>query len=233
VTQSLLVVEDEADIAELLRRVFSKEGFDVGVARDGLSALEALRHATPDLVVLDWMLPELSGIEVLKEMRARPETRMVPVILLTARRDEIDRVLGLELGADDYVTKPFSSRELVLRIRGLLKRGERPSDPDREGALRLGPIEIHLADHRAFVGGKPLSLTLTEFRLLEDLVRAKGRVRTRETLLAEVWGYDSEVLSRTVDTHVRRLRSKLADAADWLVTVRGVGYRIQDPAEQG
>lgn len=230
-TQSLLVVEDESDIAELLRRVFSKEGFQVGVANDGPAALEALRRELPDLVVLDWMLPGLSGIDVLKEMRARSETRMIPVILLTARHEEIDRVLGLELGADDFVTKPFSSRELVLRIRGLLKRGERPVDAT-EGALRLGPIEIHAADHRALVSGKVLSLTLTEFRLLEDLVRAKGRVRTRETLLAEVWGYDSEVLSRTVDTHVRRLRSKLRDAADWLVTVRGVGYRIQDPADE-
>jgi two-component system phosphate regulon response regulator PhoB len=231
VMQRLLVVEDESDIAELLSRVFSREGFEVGVAKDGLSALEAVRRDPPDLVVLDWMLPELSGIEVLKEMRARPETRMVPVILLTARREEIDRVLGLELGADDYVTKPFSSRELVLRIRGLLKRGQRKADP-KEGPLRAGPIEIHTSDHRAIVGGKTLSLTLTEFRLLEDLVRAKGRVRTRETLLSEVWGYDSEVLSRTVDTHVRRLRSKLREASDWLVTVRGVGYRIQDPAKE-
>jgi len=231
VRQRLLVVEDELDIAELLCRVFSREGFDVGVANDGLTALDALRRDPPDLVVLDWMLPELSGIEVLKEMRTHPETRMIPVILLTARREEIDRVLGLELGADDYVTKPFSSRELVLRIRGLLKRGERPVDP-KEGALILGPIEIHAADHRAIVAGNTLTLTLTEFRLLEDLVRAKGRVRTRETLLNEVWGYDSEVLSRTVDTHVRRLRSKLGEAADWLVTVRGVGYRIQDPADE-
>jgi two-component system phosphate regulon response regulator PhoB len=231
VAHRLLVVEDESDIAELLSRVFAREGFQVGVARDGLTALESMRREIPDLVVLDWMLPELSGIEVLKEMRARPETRMVPVILLTARREEIDRVLGLELGADDYVTKPFSSRELVLRIRGLLKRGERKAD-SMEGVLRLGPIEIHAADHRAVVLGRVLSLTLTEFRLLEDLVRAKGRVRTRETLLSEVWGYDSEVLSRTVDTHVRRLRSKLREAADWLVTVRGVGYRIQDPAEE-
>ena len=231
VTPRLLVVEDESDIAELLTRVFSREGFQVGVARDGVSALDAVRREPPDLVVLDWMLPELSGIEVLKELRARPETRQVPVILLTARREEIDRVLGLELGADDYVTKPFSSRELVLRIRGLLKRGERAVDPN-EGALKLGPIEIHPADHRAIVGGRPLSLTLTEFRLLEDLVRARGRVRTRETLLSEVWGYDSEVLSRTVDTHVRRLRSKLREASDWLVTVRGVGYRIQDPVDE-
>jgi two-component system phosphate regulon response regulator PhoB len=231
VTQSLLVVEDESDIADLLRRVFSKEGFEVGVANDGLTALEALKRTPPDLVILDWMLPEISGIEVLKEMRARPETRMVPVILLTARKEEIDRVLGLELGADDYVTKPFSARELVLRIRGLLKRGERHVDP-AEGVLKRGPIEIHAAEHRAVVAGRPVSLTLTEFRLLEDLVRAKGRVRTRETLLSEVWGYDSEVLSRTVDTHVRRLRTKLGPASDWLVTVRGVGYRIQDPADE-
>ena len=228
-THRILVVEDETDIAELLRHVFTREGFLVGVARDGLMALEAARQEKPDLVVLDWMLPELSGIDVLKELRGRSETRAVPVILLTARREEIDRVLGLELGADDYVTKPFSSRELVLRIRGLLKRGELRPSPEG-GPVRAGPIEIQPADHRALVDGKPLVLTVTEFRLLEDLVRARGRIRTRETLLSEVWGYDSEVLSRTVDTHVRRLRTKLGPAADWLVTVRGVGYRIQDPS---
>ena len=228
--QRLLVVEDEVDIADFLSRVFTKEGWEVGVANSGLTALEAVRREPPDLVVLDWMLPEMSGIEVLKELRARAETRLVPVIMLTARREEIDRVLGLELGADDYVTKPFSARELILRIRGLLKRGERPVDP-MEGTLKLGPIEVRAADHRATVSGKPITLTLTEFRLLEDLVRARGRVRTRETLLSEVWGYDSEVLSRTVDTHVRRPRSA-SSAADWLVTVRGVGYRIQDPADE-
>ncbi|HEX4826561.1 MAG TPA: response regulator [Candidatus Polarisedimenticolaceae bacterium] len=227
----ILVVEDETDIAELLRHVFTREGFIVGVAKDGLMALEAARQEKPDLVVLDWMLPELSGIDVLKELRGRAETRTVPIILLTARREEIDRVLGLELGADDYVTKPFSSRELVLRIRGLLKRNE--VRPEAEvNPVRAGPIEIQPADHRALVDGKALVLTVTEFRLLEDLVRARGRIRTRETLLSEVWGYDSEVLSRTVDTHVRRLRTKLGPAADWLVTVRGVGYRIQDPAVQ-
>ena len=226
--QSLLVVEDETDIAELLRRVFSKEGWNVGVANTGLAALSAVRREPPDLIVLDWMLPELSGIEVLKEIRRHPDTRMVPVIMLTARHDEIDRVLGLELGADDYVTKPFSARELILRIRGLLKRREGTADP-AEGTLKLGPIEVRSSDHRAAVAGNPLTLTLTEFRLLEDLVRARGRVRTRETLLSEVWGYDSEVLSRTVDTHVRRLRTKLGIAADWLVTVRGIGYRIQAP----
>jgi two-component system phosphate regulon response regulator PhoB len=224
----LLVVEDEIDIAELLRHVLTKEGFQVAVAHDGLTALEGIRRERFDLIILDWMLPELSGIDVLKELRTRPDTRAVPVVLLTARREEIDRVLGLELGADDYVTKPFSTRELVLRVRGLLKRGERQDEP--AGApLRAGPIEIMSEDHRALVEGKPMTLTVTEFRLLEDLVRAKGRVRTRETLLSEVWGYDSEVLSRTVDTHVRRLRTKLGIAADWLVTVRGVGYRIQAP----
>jgi len=228
-TQRILVVEDETDIAELLRHVFVKEGFQVGVAHDGMTALEAIGREPPDLVVLDWMLPELSGIDVLKEIRARGEMRAVPVILLTARREEIDRVLGLELGADDYVTKPFSSRELVLRIRGLLKRGEVRLDPAAP-VVKAGPIEIQPADHRAMVAGRPLTLTVTEFRLLEDLVRARGRVRTRETLLSEVWGYDSDVLSRTVDTHVRRLRSKLGEASEWLVTVRGVGYRIQDPA---
>ena len=224
----VLVVEDEESFSDALSFMLRKEGFEVGIASTGTDAVAQFDQNGADVVLLDLMLPGMSGTEVCRTLRQRSR---VPIIMVTAKDGEVDKVVGLELGADDYVTKPFSSRELVLRIRGLLKRGERPVDP-KEGALRLGPIEIHAADHRAIVGGKLLTLTLTEFRLLEDLVRAKGRVRTRETLLAEVWGYDSEVLSRTVDTHVRRLRSKLGDAADWLVTVRGVGYRIQDPADE-
>ena len=227
--ETVLVVEDEPDIAELLHYVLTQEGFHVETAPDGRTALERARHVHPSLVVLDLMLPEVPGMEVLKALKGAPETRGARVILLTAKKDELDRVLGFELGADDYVTKPFSPRELVLRAKAVLKRGT--DIPAAEaGRIRSGPIEVDLENHVVLLQGKALRLTLTEFRLLADLVRARGRVRSREALLAEVWGYDSEVLSRTVDTHVRRLRHKLGPASAWLVTVRGVGYRVQEPA---
>jgi two-component system phosphate regulon response regulator PhoB len=227
--ETVLVVEDEPDIAELLQYVLTQEGFHVETAPDGRTALERARHVHPSLVVLDLMLPEVPGMEVLKALKGAPETRGARVILLTAKKDELDRVLGFELGADDYVTKPFSPRELVLRAKAVLKRGA--DVPAAEsGRIRSGPIEVDLENHVVLLQGKALRLTLTEFRLLADLVRARGRVRSREALLAEVWGYDSEVLSRTVDTHVRRLRHKLGPASAWLVTVRGVGYRVQEPA---
>jgi two-component system phosphate regulon response regulator PhoB len=229
--ETVLVVEDEPDIAELLQYVLAQEGFRVEAAHDGRTALERARRLQPSLVVLDLMLPEMSGMEVLKGIRGAPETRGARVILLTAKTDELDRVLGFELGADDYVTKPFSPRELVLRAKAVLKRGIEP-EPLEGARIRSGPIEVDLENHVALIQGKALRLTLTEFRLLADLVRARGRVRSREALLAEVWGYDAEVLSRTVDTHVRRLRHKLGPAAAWLVTVRGVGYRVQDPAAE-
>lgn len=229
--ETVLVVEDEPDIAELLRYVLTQEGFKVEIAADGRIALERARHVHPSVVVLDLMLPEVPGMEVLKALKRAPETRGARVILLTAKKDELDRVLGFELGADDYVTKPFSPRELVLRVKAVLKRGEE-SEVAEPGRVRCGPIEIDLDNHVAQVQGRVLRLTLTEFRLLADLVRARGRVRSRESLLSEVWGYDSDVLSRTVDTHVRRLRHKLGPASAWLVTVRGVGYRVQDPAAE-
>ncbi len=224
----ILVVDDEKDIAELLQHVLVAEGFQVVIAHDGRAALDATLRQKPDLVILDLMLPELSGIEVLKALRGQDATRMIPVMLLTARRDEIDRLLGFELGADDYVTKPFSPREVLLRTRALLKRAANGTTP-KTGTLRSGPIEVDLATHEARVDGKLLHLTITEFRLLADLIQARGRVRSRDVLLSEVWGYDSEVMSRTVDTHIRRVRAKLGEAADWLETIRGVGYRIRDP----
>jgi two-component system phosphate regulon response regulator PhoB len=225
----ILVVDDERDIVEVLQHVLTREGFRVVAAHDGREALEAIQRDRPDLMLLDVMLPELSGVEVLKTLRGGNPSRALPVILLTARKDEIDRVLGFELGADDYVTKPFSPREVVLRVKAVLKRGAAGGDAEGR-TLRWGPIEVDLDNHRAAVAGKPLGLTITEFRLLADLVKAKGRVRTREALLSEVWGYDAEVMSRTVDTHMRRLRHKLGSASAWLGTVRGVGYRVQDPA---
>jgi two-component system phosphate regulon response regulator PhoB len=227
-TATILIVDDEVDLVELLAELFTREGHRTLVAHDGKEALHIAQRSTPDLVLVDWMLPEMSGIEVLKRLRATEATSAIPVILLTARREEVDRLLGLELGADDYVVKPFSPRELLLRARAVLHRSARTA----AGAARVvqvGPIEVDLDAYRATVEGEPIVLTITEFRLLADLAQARGRVRTRDRLLSDVWGYDSAVLSRTVDTHVRRLRDKLGRAAAWVETVRGVGYRIRDP----
>jgi len=226
--ERIVVVEDDADISKLLEHILSQQGYDVAVARDGAAALRVIREQPPDLVVLDLMLPDMSGLEILKFLRAGNATVKTRVIIVTARKDEVDRIVGFELGADDYVMKPFSPRELALRVRAVLQRMERPPTPDRR-TLRAGPIEVDVEQHRASVGGVPLDLTLTEFKLLSELVRSGSRVRTREALLSDVWGYDSEVMSRTVDTHIRRLRSKLGDAASWLSTVRGVGYKIESP----
>ncbi len=228
---SVLIVDDEQDIGGLLQYVFTKEGFRVLSAHDGRRALELAVKEKPDLVILDIMLPQMSGIEVLKAMRRDEATRATPVILLTAKKSEEERVAGFEHGADDYVTKPFSPRELLLRARALLRRGAETGQAQAT-VLKSGPIEIEVDSYQVRVGGRPISLTATEFKLLVDLVRARGRVRLREALLDEVWGYSSEAMSRTIDTHVRRLRKKLGPAAPWIATVRGVGYKIQDPRRE-
>ncbi len=230
----VVVVEDEPDIATILETTLRQEGFHVGVAYDGQTALDALEQQPADLVLLDLQLPDMSGLDLLKLLRRSARHDALRVIVLTAKAGEFDRILGLELGADDYVTKPFSLRELVLRIRSVLQRGA-PGEPKsgEPSLLHAGPIEVDLENHEARVGAAELKLTLTEFRLLAELVRAGGRVRSRDRLLSDVWGYDAEVMSRTVDTHVRRLRSKLGAAAAWLDTVRGVGYRILDPGVRG
>ena len=229
----IAIVEDDGDIRYLLEHLLTREGYEVVSAADGPAGVELVRDGAIDLLILDLMLPGYSGTEILKRVRHDGASRP-KVILLTARKDEVDRVLGFELGADDYVTKPFSTRELLLRVQAVLRRGsaEAPASSPGEGVLRAGPITLDPSTHSVTVDGKPLSLTLTEFRLLADLVQARGRVRSRENLLSELWGYDVEVLSRTVDTHIRRLREKLGSAAPWLVTVRGVGYRVLDPSKQ-
>ena len=223
----LLVVEDEPDIGSLLDYVLGNEGFEVRLAQTGREAIDAIDEKRPDLVILDLMLPDMTGLEILGRLRRRYNRKQSYVIILSARKDEEDRVKGFELGADDYMIKPFSPRELVLRVRRALNRPEAKTGGDT--SLESGPIAIDLEQHEARIDGKPVHLTLTEFRLLADLVRNRGRVRTREALMTEVWGYDSRAMSRTVDTHVRRLRYKLGDAAAWLDTVRGVGYRFRDP----
>ncbi|HEY3756521.1 MAG TPA: response regulator transcription factor [Opitutaceae bacterium] len=219
----ILLVDDEPDALEILGFKLKEAGFIPIFAKDGNRALAAARDERPDLVVLDLMLPEVDGLEVCKLLRRDPSSANVPILMLTARAAEMDRVLGLELGADDYVTKPFSPRELVLRIRKLLARA--PNGEEAGGHLRLGEIEIDVARHQVHVSGQAIVLTVTEFRLLEILARRRGRVQSRDRLLQDVWGYENPIDSRTVDTHMRRLREKLGEAARWLETVRGVGYR--------
>jgi two-component system phosphate regulon response regulator PhoB len=220
----ILIVDDEPDALEILGFKLREAGFTPLLARDGAKALVAARDERPDLIVLDLMLPEVDGLEICKILRRDPLTATVPIIMLTARAAEMDRVLGLELGADDYVTKPFSPRELVLRIRKLLVRAR--SVEDAGAHLRAGEIDIDGPRHVVQVSGRPVSLTATEFKLLELLARRRGRVQTRDRLLQDVWGYENPIDSRTVDTHMRRLREKLGMAARHLETVRGVGYRF-------
>jgi two-component system phosphate regulon response regulator PhoB len=220
----ILLVDDEPDALEVLGYKLREAGFTPLFAKDGARALAAARNDRPDLIVLDLMLPEVDGLEVCKILRRDPATASLPILMLTARAAEMDRVIGLELGADDYVTKPFSPRELILRIRKLLQRAQAAEEP--MARLRLGEIDIDVPSHEVQVAGRRLTLTATEFKLLEILARRRGRVQSRDRLLQDVWGYENPIDSRTVDTHMRRLREKLGDAAALLETVRGVGYRF-------
>lgn len=220
----ILVVDDEPDAVEMLEFNLKANGYDVVTAADGEEALEKARSVLPDLIVLDLMLPEVDGLEVCKILRRDQRTSGIPIIMLTAKAAEIDRVLGLELGADDYVTKPFSIRELVLRVKRLLRAeaaGEEKSD-----RIVWKELVIDIPRHQALVKGRALELTATEFKLLTVLAQRRGRVQSRDQLLRDVWEYDSLIDTRTVDTHVRRLREKLGVASKYLDTVRGVGYRF-------
>ena len=222
----ILVVEDEAPLAEVLRYNLEGEGFRVAVAGDGRAALEKLEESPPDLVVLDWMLPEVSGLEICRTMRRRPELRSVPVIMLTAKGEETDRVRGLDAGADDYVVKPFSPKELVARVRAVLRRTKAGASGE---PLRAGPIEMDLETHRVRRDGVEVALAPTEFRLLRVLLERPGRVYSREQLLDLVWGRDIYVEARTVDVHIRRLRVALNanGAKDVIRTVRSEGYSLE------
>ena len=221
----ILVVDDEPDLLELVDTNLTAAGFSVLMAASGKEALRLARAQQPQLILLDVMLPEVDGLEVCKMLRLDPATRSIPIVMLTARATEIDRVLGLELGADDYVTKPFSMRELVLRVKKLLHR-----QPREAGAaqIQFGGLHIDIARHRIALHGKVLDLTLTEFKLAAILAERRGRVQSREQLLRDVWGYNNLIDTRTVDTHMRRLRAKLGPAAKLLDTVRGVGYRFRE-----
>ncbi len=229
--QRVLIVEDEPDILSLLVFHLEREGYQVSQARTGTEALRRVEASPPDLVLLDLMLPQIDGLEVCRRLRQAPATRALPIVMLTARGEEVDRVLGLELGADDYVVKPFSPREVVARVRAVLRRARPDAAPT---TLVLGGIAIDAYGHRVTVDGAPVNLTRKEFDLLRALAEARGRVLSREYLLDHVWGYAAadEIESRTVDVHVRRLRQKLGAQGHRIGTVTGVGYRFEtDPAE--
>ena len=224
--KKVLVVEDEADVVELLVRAFKRAaGFNVITAEDGAVGLRRAREESPVLVILDLMLPKMPGLEVCKILKGDALTRHIPILMLTAKAEEIDRIVGLELGADDYVSKPFSPREVVLRAQAILRRGEAPSDTQ---SFVAGPIHVDGSRHQVLVNGKVVHLTSIEFKLLRTLVQRRGRVQERDRLLSDVWGYESVIDTRTVDTHVRRLREKLGKAGDAIETIRGFGYRLRE-----
>lgn len=222
----ILVVEDDPDIQQLVQWHLKAADFQVLAAGDGRLALEMAWRDPPDLVLLDLMLPEVDGLEVCKSLKRDPRTAAVPVLMLTARGEEADRILGLELGADDYIVKPFSPRELVLRVQAILRRAREPAASavvlQREG------LKIDLESHQVWIDQAPVELTATEFKLLLHLMQNRGRVQSRDQLLDRVWGYQFDGYARTVDTHIRRLRQKIGPYADWIETLRGVGYRFRD-----
>ena len=226
VPNKVLLVEDEPDILDMVRYNFEHAGFEVLTAEDGESALALVHAHSPSIVVLDLMLPGMDGLEVCKSLKRAEETRNIPILMLTARKDEVDRILGLELGADDYVVKPFAPRELILRVRAILRRAEAGPAGDNDDEIRVGALRVNRSAHQAWVQEEPLTLTATEFKLLTTLIERRGRVQTREDLLNTVWGYEYAGYGRTVDTHVRRLREKLGALSGLVETVRGVGYRF-------
>jgi len=224
--KKILVADDEPDVLQLVSLNLKNAGFNVLKAEDGMSALTQARESMPALIVLDLMLPEMSGLEVCKVLKKEPGTAQIPIIMLTAKGEEVDRIVGLELGADDYLTKPFSPRELVLRVKSVMRRAQGAGETG--DLLTLGDIRIDRARYEITVVGKPVEFTATEFKLLTLLIERRGRVQSRDTLLNDVWGYESVIDTRTVDTHIRRLREKLGKAADCIETIRGFGYRVAE-----
>ena len=222
----IMIVDDEADVVDMLVINLRAAGFQVIAVEDGAAALAKARNEAPSLIVLDLMLPRMPGLEICRVLKSDVATRHIPVIMLTAKAEEVDKIVGLELGADDYVTKPFSPRELILRINRSLRRGK-----DKVVGVEkivIGELTLDHTRHEVLVKGRPVDLTATEFRLLALLMERRGRVQGRDSLLNDVWGYESVIDTRTVDTHVRRLREKLGPLASYIETIRGVGYRISE-----
>jgi len=224
--QKILIIEDDPDIVNLLKFNLEQEGYQVAIAEDGEEGLKKARTENPTLILLDLMLPKMSGLDICRIIKGDKATKKTPIIMVTAKGEEVDRVVGFELGADDYVTKPFSPREVLLRIKAILKRVENSGEPQEVEALVEGDLEINIPRHQVKIKEKEIVLTKTEFDLLLTLVQGKGRVYTRDTLLNRVWGYEAEVDTRTVDTHMRRLREKMGLLSNRLETIRGVGYRF-------
>ena len=221
----ILIIEDEPDIRKNLEYNLSREGYSVLTAASIAEAEQLIYSNNLSLILLDLMLPDGSGLELCKKMKSDPDVQNLPIIILTAKDDEVDKVVGFEIGADDYVTKPFSVRELILRIKAVLKRGENKKDIveiDRQ----FGDLKIDIDSHEVYVDGELVNLTALEFKLLIQLVDRRGRVQSREQLLADVWGYSAEVTTRTVDTHIKRLREKLGTMGKYVQTIRGVGYKF-------
>lgn len=226
--EKILIVEDEKDIVRMLEYNLKKEGFKTSFARDGEAAVSLAEKERPDLILLDLMLPGMDGLEVCKKLKIEKKTALIPIIMLTAKSQESDKIVGLELGADDYVTKPFSPRELIARIKALLRRAkEKDKLPD---TLKIGDLAIDLSKIAVTVKGKTLELTAKEFELLKTLIKARGRVLTRDHLLDTIWGFDhaAEIQTRTVDVHIQTLRKKLKTEAKRIVTIKNYGYRFDD-----
>jgi len=223
--EKIVIVEDEQDILELLQFNLEQEGYKTTLIDEGDEALATIVDVGPDLVILDIMLPGMAGTDICRALKQNEETKHIPIIMLTAKSEEIDRVVGFELGADDYVTKPFSPRELILRIKAILKRTRAAAEP--ADIIAINGLKIDKMKHLVTLDGRPIDLTVTEFNLLLTLASRRGRVQTRDMLLQTAWGYDYAGFTRTVDTHMRRLRTKLGDWGTHIETVRGVGYRIR------
>jgi phosphate regulon transcriptional regulator PhoB len=231
--QKILVVEDEPDIRKLVHYNLSQERYKVVEAEDGEQALRIVDRDKPNLVILDLMLPGVNGLEICKQLRQRPETAKLPILMLTARAGEADRVLGLEIGADDYLVKPFSPRELVARVRAILRRANGAAKSEQLPAYDQGGLKIDFATYEVYARGKPVKLTLKEFELLKYLVQNPNRVLSRDQLLDRVWGNDTFVTPRTVDVHIRRLRKAVEkddSRPQWILTLRGVGYKFDEKA---
>jgi len=229
--KKILVVDDESDVADLVAYHLKAKGFTVETVNDPNRSVGTARSFMPDLVILDVMMPELNGIQICRMLRADPKLKAAPVIFLTAKVEENDRIQGLETGADDYICKPFSTKELVLRVQGILRRTNEQG-AEVPAKLEVGGIVVDIERHEVAINGEPVDLTATEFKLLRLLMERRGRVQTREHLLINVWNYETEIETRTVDTHVRRLREKLGREADWIETIRGVGYRMAERKAQ-
>src|SRR3954470_13367817 len=222
----ILIIDDEQDVIDLLSLHLRKAGYALSTATEGATGLRLAREESPALIILDLMLPKMPGLEICKVLKTDTGTSNIPVLMLTAKAEEIDRIVDLEFGAYDYVTKPFSPRELVLRVNAILRRGK--GEAGEEKQLTIGAITLDPSRHRVDVGGRSVRLTSVEFKLLSMLMRRQGRVQERDRLLNEVWGYESAIDTRTVDIHVRRLRKKLGKAASAIETVRGFGYRLRE-----